>query len=78
MFRTGDLVKHEVWYDEIYVVVDDNCGHPDIIGSNKGFARLKFVFSLHEHYEHPPSYNTRHIAHRILNMEWIEAADQIS
>jgi len=78
VFRTGDLVKHEVWYDEIYVVVDDNCGSPDIIGSTKGFARLKLVFSLDEHYNHPPSYNTRHIAHQILNMEWIEAADEIS
>lgn len=78
MFKTGELIKHETWDDEIYVIIDANCGHPDVIGSNTGFAKINFVFSLDPNYQHYQSKNIMHIAHRILNQEWLEAADEIS
>lgn len=78
MFKTGELIKHEVWNQQIYVIIDENCGSPDIIGSTKGFAKINFLYSLDPHYEHVKSYTIRYIAHRILNSEWWEAADEFT
>ena len=77
MFKTGELIKHETWNEQIYIIIDANCGHPDIIGSTKGFAKINFLYSLEPRYEHIKSKTIMHIAHRILNQEWLEAADEI-
>ena len=77
-FKTGDLVRHKWAYgDGVYIVLEENCGSPTIIGSNRGFTKVKFVFrKTDEPYYAYRGNDTMHIARSILENEWCYAEEE--
>lgn len=77
-FKTGDLVRHKWAYGEnVYILLEENCGSPIVIGSNRGFSKVKFLFSGTD----DPHYTYRgdtimYVARTIIEREWCYAEEE--
>lgn len=77
-FKRGELVKHRWAYgSNVYVLLDDNCGHPEVIGSKKGFVKVHYLF----HDPAGPSYQVhdtpiRYVSRLIVEREWCYADEK--
>jgi hypothetical protein len=74
-FKTGDLVKHKWAYgDNVYILLEENCGYPLIIGSNRGFAKVQFIFHGSNYaYAGSP---IKYVSRLIMQKEWCYADEK--
>lgn len=73
-FKVGDLVKSK-WSltgsEQVYIVLKDNCGHPNDIGSTRGYAKLSFLYSFGEHDDFIPNKREYFVSRHIMQREWV-------
>ena len=78
-FKTGDLVKHKWAYggNNIYILLEENCGSPIVIGSKRGFVKVKSLFGeIREPYSPYCGDTIMYVARTIIEREWCYAEEE--